>query len=40
LRSSVEIGQRLSIKREARANGLADADIDAEPDAWRDEPRA
>jgi hypothetical protein len=27
-------------KREARANGLTDADIDAELEAWRDEPRA
>lgn len=27
-------------KREARANGLTDADIDAELTAWRDEPRA
>ena len=26
-------------KREARANGLTDADIDAELQAWRDEPR-
>jgi hypothetical protein len=27
-------------KREARANGLTDAEIDAELEAWRDEPRA
>ena len=27
-------------KREARSNGLTDADIDAELEAWRDEPRA
>jgi hypothetical protein len=26
-------------KREARANGLTDADIDAELQAWRDESR-
>jgi hypothetical protein len=27
-------------KREARANGLTDADIDAELQAWRGEPHA
>lgn len=27
-------------KREARAHGLTDADIDAELEAWRAEPRA
>jgi len=27
-------------EREARANGRTDADIDAELEAWRDEPRA
>jgi hypothetical protein len=28
------------IKREARANGLTDADVDAELEAWRNEGRS